>query len=309
MTKLQHIPVLAGEVIQYLITDRSGTYLDGTCGLGGHSELILKELSEDGKLICLDRDVEMLEGAKERLHDSRVEFHHSSYDEASTIPSIHPGTLAGILLDLGICSAQLDDDDRGFSYRHDTPLDMRFDRSGGRTAIEYLNSVTEEELVSALRSHADIRNAGKYVRRVIARRDEGRMRTVGDLVSCVEDLFPKRSKNQFTARFLQAIRIEVNDELGRLDNALPLLVDLLKPGGRLAVISYHSQEDRRVKRFFRHSSRNSGYPPEIEASMKGKHTALNSITRRAVKATARELSQNPRSRSARLRVAERSSAS
>ena len=309
MTELQHIPVLAEEVIQHLITDRSGTYLDGTCGLGGHSELILRELSEDGKLICIDRDVEMLEAAQNRLHDSRVEFHHLSYDEVGTVPAVRPGTLTGILLDLGICSAQLDDDNRGFSYQHDTQLDMRFDRSEGRTALEYLNSVSEEELISALRSHADFRNAAKYVRRVIDRRNEGRMRTVGDLVSCVEDLFPKRSKNQFTARFLQAVRIEVNDELGRLDNALPLLVNFLKPAGRLAVISYHSQEDRRVKRFFRRSSKDSGYPPEIEASMKGKHTALNSITRRAVKATARELSQNPRSRSARLRVAERSPAS
>ncbi len=308
MSQVGHKPVLAPEVIQLMMIDPSGTYLDGTCGLGGHARLIAKELSSDGRLICIDRDVTMLQTAKENLssYSDKVLLHQCSYDRASDIPGIKAGMLSGVLLDLGICSAQLDDEARGFSYRFDAPLDMRFDCSSSLTAQDYINSVSPKDLDDALRSYGDFAKPRRFVERIVMRRKESPLTTVGDLISCVEDLFPKKLRNKYAARMLQCVRIAVNDEMGRLDSALPTLVEFLKPEGRLAVISYHSQEDRRVKRFFRESSRKSGYPPEIEACMKGMQgRILRSVTHRAVKATADEIQQNPRARSARLRVAEK----
>ncbi|MFH1892893.1 MAG: 16S rRNA (cytosine(1402)-N(4))-methyltransferase RsmH [Candidatus Zixiibacteriota bacterium] len=307
MSEILHLPVLVERVLELLLTNRSGRYLDGTCGLGGHAESILKELTDEGKLICIDRDVKMLQVARNRLqeHSDRVSFHHASYDQAGNVSEVKNSTLDGILLDLGICSAQLDDDVRGFSYRFDAPLDMRFDQQSGTTAEEYVNSVSSEELSTILRSYGDFVNPRKIVERIISRRKQSPLRSVGDLVSCVEDLFPRKQKNKLTARLLQCVRIAVNGELDKLDRALPTLVEFLKPGGRLAVISYHSQEDRRIKRFIRQSSRDSGLPPEIEACMKGIGLTLRSVTRRAVKAADKEVRVNPRARSARLRVAEK----
>jgi 16S rRNA (cytosine1402-N4)-methyltransferase len=304
---MEHIPVMAGEVVRLLVTDRSGTYLDGTCGLGGHARLILTELSSEGKLICIDRDVEMLEAAKSQLRSfgNRVRFQHCSYDDPGQISALSPSTLAGVLLDLGLCSAQLDDEQRGFSHRFDSPLDMRFDRSGGKTAADYVNTASEQGLVDSLRSFGDFANAKSLAGRIVKRRSSSPLRTVGELVSCVEDLFPHRLRNKLAARFMQSIRIAVNAELDRLDRALPELVSYLTAGGRFAVISYHSHEDRRIKRFFRQSGRASGLPPDIEACMKGMGPALRPVTRRAIKPTDHEVDLNPRARSARLRVAER----
>jgi 16S rRNA (cytosine1402-N4)-methyltransferase len=307
MTPGRHIPVLMEEAIRYLIIDKDGTYVDGTCGQGGHAKRILEELSDQGRLICIDRDVMMLEAAREHLreHKENTEFYHGSYSDLGAIIGNRLGELSGVLLDLGICSAQLDDENRGFSYRFDSPLDMRFDQSERITAADLVNTAQREELVRIFREYADFRNPGKFAARLVERRDKSPLRTVGDLVSCVEDLVPAKTRFKFTARLLQAIRIAVNGELERLEVALPRLIAFLKPGGRLAVISYHSQEDRRVKRFIRQSSMDSGFPPDMEASMKGTGLTLNSVTRRAVKATADEVRQNPRARSARLRVAER----
>jgi 16S rRNA (cytosine1402-N4)-methyltransferase len=308
MNRSGHIPVLAAEVIRLLVTDHDGVFLDGTCGVGGHAELIARELSRHGRLICIDRDVKMLEAARDNLRSAvgRVSFHRCSYDEADQIAGVCANALSGVLLDLGICSAQLDDADRGFSYRFDAPLDMRFDQESGLTAGDYLDSVSSDDLAKALRSYGDFPRPEKLVARIIGRRERSHIRTVGELVSCVEDLFPAKLRNKSIARLLQCIRIAVNDEMSRLDRALPRLVECLKPCGRFAVISYHSQEDRRVKRFFRELSKNSGYPPEIEAGMKGmKGSILRSVTRRAIKASAKEVQSNPRARSARLRVAEK----
>jgi 16S rRNA (cytosine1402-N4)-methyltransferase len=267
----------------------------------------LGELNWKGTLLCIDRDVKMLEIAKQRLreHQNRVSYHHCSYDELEMVPGVEHDSIDGILLDLGICSRQLDDEKRGFSYRFDSPLDMRFDQDSTLTAEEYINIVSDQELTTILRDYGDFTNPRKLVERIVARRKQSPLRKVGDLVSCVEDLFPSKQKNKLTARMLQCIRIAVNGELDKLDNALPKLVNLLKPGGRLAVISYHSQEDRRIKRFIRQSSRESGLPPEIEACMKGIGLTLRSVTRRAVKAADKEVRENPRARSARLRVAEK----
>ncbi len=308
MNRAGHVPVLAAEVVRLLVTDRSGTFLDGTCGLGGHAKQLAQELSSEGKLICIDRDVEMLQAAKDRLgsFSDRVSFRQCSYDELERIAELKEGALSGALLDLGICSAQLDNADRGFSYRFDAPLDMRFDQESELTAQEYINTVSPGDLAKVLRSYGDFRRPEKLVDRIVERRQRSPLQTIGDLVACIDDLFPARLRNKHTARLLQCIRIAVNDEIGRLDRALPKLVKYLKPGGRLAVISYHSQEDRRVKRFFRELSKNSGYPPEIEASMKGiQGSILRSVTHRVVKASAEEVESNPRARSARLRVTEK----
>ncbi len=300
---------MTDEVIEYLITDPSGVYVDGTCGLGGHAERIVEKLSQDGKLYLIDRDVEMLKRAEKRLrdHEDRVVTYHGSYDELGRIRGLSEGSLAGIFLDLGICSAQLDAPERGFSYRFESSLDMRFDRTIGVTAHEFINTASREELADVLRSYGDFSRPNKLVDRIVDRRQEGSLRTVGDLVSCVEDLFPRKTKNKHTARLLQSIRIAVNNELEKLDRALPVAVSYLRPGGRLVVISYHSQEDRRVKRFIRNSSKSSGLPPEIEVCMKGKSSdpVLQPVTKKAIKASADEIESNPRARSARLRVAER----
>jgi len=300
---------MADEVIEYLITDPSGFYVDGTCGLGGHAERIAEKLSQDGKVFIIDRDVEMLKRAEKRLKNyaGNVVAHHGSYDELRRIRGLSEGLLAGILLDLGICSAQLDASERGFSYRFESPLDMRFDRNSTITAEEYINTVSREELREVLHSFGDFTRPDKLVDRIVDTRQRTPLRTVGDLVSCVEDLFPRKTVNKHVARLLQSIRIAVNGELEKLDRVLPLAVSYLRPGGRLVVISYHSQEDRRVKRFIRNSSRSSGLPPEVEVCMKGKSTdpVLRPVTKKAVKATAEEIEGNPRARSARLRVAER----
>jgi 16S rRNA (cytosine1402-N4)-methyltransferase len=308
MTRTGHIPVLGEEVVRLLVLDPSGIYLDGTCGLGGHAGLILRELSPNGRLICIDRDMEMLKAARRNLRpfSDTVSFCRCSYDAPERLGDLQENTLAGALLDLGVCSGQLDDPDRGFSYRFDASLDMRFNQESDMTAHEYINMVSPEDLAVILRSYGDFSRPRRIVARIVERREKSVINTVGELVSCVEDLFPSTSRNKYTARFLQCIRIAVNDEIGRLDRALPKLVDYLAAGGRLAVISYHSQEDRRVKHFFRESSKTSGYPPEIEACMKGmKGRILRSVTRRVVKASAQEVGLNPRARSARLRVAEK----
>ena len=307
MKQNQHIPVLAGKVLELLITDRSGQYLDGTCGFGMHSALILKELSSEGTVICIDRDVKMLQVAKENLKQftDRVTFHHCSYDELEQVPGLKENSLSGVFFDNGMCSGQLDDEQRGFSYRFDAPLDMRFDQTSPVTAEKYLNSVSPGELAEALKSFGDFLRPRKLVERIIDHREHTPLRSVGDLISCVEDIFPKASRNKHLSRLLQSIRMAINNETETLDRALPKTVKYLKPGGRLVVISYHSQEDRRVKRFIRQSSRESGFPPEIEAGMKGKSRTLRSVTRRAVKPAADEIERNPRARSARLRVAEK----
>jgi len=308
MTQAGHIPVLAAEVVRLLVTDPSGRFLDGTCGLAGHAKLIAQKLSPEGTLICIDRDVKMLQAARANLSSfaGKASFHRCSYDELEQIAELKENTLSGALLDLGICSAQLDDADRGFSYRFDAPLDMRFDQESEVTAQEYINTVSSGDLAKALGSYGDFRKPQRLADEIVKRRKRSPLKTVGDLVSCVENLFPPRSRNKNIARLLQCIRIAVNDEMGSLDRALPKLVKYLKPRGRLAVISYQSQEDRRVKRFFRKLSKNSGYPPEIEACMKGmKGPILRSVTQKAVKASAEEVDLNPRARSARLRVAEK----
>lgn len=308
MSVTEHTPVMAREVVQYLVTDRSGIYLDGTCGLGGHALLIMRELTSAGRLICIDRDVEMLQLAGEKLKpfSKRAEFCKCSYDRTDRLSGLGASELSGVLLDLGICSAQLDDENRGFSYRFDAPLDMRFDRESGVNAQEFLNSASPEELTHVFRFYGDFQKPKRLIERIMEARGGSGLQTMGDLISCVQDLFPRGQEYKYTARLLQSIRIAVNDEMGRLDRALPKLVSHLKPGGRFVVISYHSQEDRRVKRFFRELSKDSGFPPEIEACMKGmKGRVLRSVTRRAVKASAKEIELNPRARSARLRVAEK----
>jgi len=297
------------EVIEYLVTDPSGIYVDGTCGLGGHAERIAERLSQDGTVFIIDRDVEMLKRAEKRLknYDCGVVAHHGSYDELGRIRGLSEGSIAGILLDLGICSAQLDASERGFSYRFESPLDMRFDRTSSITAEEYINNVSREELGEVLRNYGDFSRPNRLVDRIVDTRMQAPLRTVGDLVTCVEDLFPRKTRNKHVARLLQSIRIAVNGELEKLDRVLPLAVSYLRPGGRLVVISYHSHEDRRVKRFIRNSSKSSGLPPEVEVCMKGKSSGpvLRPVTKKAVKATAEEIEGNPRARSARLRVAER----
>jgi 16S rRNA (cytosine1402-N4)-methyltransferase len=299
-----HEPVLLEEIINLLVTDTDGLYVDGTTGGGGHAERIHATLTDRGELLCLDADEEALEAAANRMAGSTgVSFRQANFRTMrAAVEQCSARRPAGILLDLGVSSHQIDDARRGFTFRDDAPLDMRFDRRQSLSAVEVVNSYDEHRIAEILFEYGEERAARRIARNIVERRP---VNTTGSLAVAVEMAVGPKFLVKSLARVFQAIRIEVNDELNSLRKVLDDGTAILETGGRMAVISYHSLEDRIVKQMFRDFSATSvpsgtKLAPDIAIEPR---TRL--VTRHAVVPSESESRRNPRARSAKLRVAER----
>ena len=301
-----HVPVLFDEVMDGLRPIAGGRYIDGTLGAGGHAAGILDRATPDGKLLGFDRDPEAVAFATRRLASfgGRAVLVTGSFgDMARVAPGLGFDAVDGILLDLGLSSRQLADSERGFSFLQEGPLDMRFDARTGATAADLVNNLSAEELADIFFRYGEEQQSRRIARLVVAHRP---IETTTDLASLIAGNFRRAPSGRHPAtKVFQALRIAVNGELAEIERGLRAAVSLLRPGGRLAVISFHSLEDRLVKQFIREASRDCVCPPEQPVCTCGAQPALRRVTRKAVQATEAELAANPRSRSARLRVAEK----
>lgn len=302
-----HLPVLLKETVDLLVSDPEGTYLDGTFGGGGHCAEILSRLTSGGKVVAFDKDSRAVERAGEKfsgeLASGRLQVCEGSFSGACSIDSLR-GKTHGFLLDLGLSSRQLDDPSRGFGFRSEAPLDMRFAKSG-RSAEELVNAAKEEKLAEIIRRHGEEPRAKAIARRIIERRRAAPLTTTRDLREAVESAAHPKYVHKTLARVFQAIRIYVNSELEELERALFCGEDLLAHGGRFVVISYHSLEDRIVKNFFRDKSRVPNMPRSLRDTEEDPDPTFKLVTRKAVTPSEKEIERNPRSRSAKLRCAER----
>ena len=305
-----HVSVLLEESIQYLNIRPDGLYLDGTCGMGGHSYEIASRL-KNGHLICVDKDNYALEQAAERLSEFRrqVTFVHSDFSKAARIVSeLGRGNADGMLFDLGVSSPQLDSAERGFSYMQDAPLDMRMDSTAELSAYEVVNFYSEEKLTEILFEYGEERYARRIASAISRERSKEPIRTTLELVDIIRKAMPApalREKQHPAKRSFQAIRIEVNDELGSIRKMLLSAPDALNRGGRLCVISFHSLEDRIVKNAIHSRENGCTCPREAPVCTCGFVQTLKNVTRKPIVATDEEIQCNPRARSAKLRVAER----
>ena len=308
MSSDAHVPVLLGPVLEGLNIRASGCYVDATFGRGGHSSAILERLTANGRLIAIDRDPQAVASAPQAmLDDPRFELIRGESAQLEKFIDARGlrGSVDGVLLDLGVSSPQLDEAGRGFSFLRDGPLDMRMDPDAGISAADWLASVDEKELKRVLKTYGEERFAARIARAIVAARQQQPIRRTGQLATIIAAAVPAHADRIHPAtRSFQAIRIVINDELEQLRAALEQSVAVLRRGGRLCVISFHSLEDRMVKRFVREASRESeqyrgmpSVPPEHRPKLK----AIG----RLVEATAEEIAANRRARSARLRVAER----
>jgi 16S rRNA (cytosine1402-N4)-methyltransferase len=304
----EHVPVLADEVRELLAVRPGETVVDATFGAGGHARLLAADLRGRGKLIAIDRDPTV------RAHFDRfkgragVDVRFLRGDFALVLAQLAANGVAAdaILLDLGVSSMQIDRPERGFSYATDAPLDMRMDPTSELTAREIVNEWGERDLATAFRRYGEERYARQIARAIVRRRSERPFERTGELVDVIASALPTPARfgeGHPAKRVFQALRIAVNDELRALELALPAALAMLRPGGRLAVISFHSLEDRIVKRFLRERARGCTCPPELPVCVCGKLPELRILTRRPVRPSARELDLNPRAASARLRAA------
>ncbi len=303
---LSHTTVLLNEAVDALAIKPDGIYVDGTFGRGGHSALILERLGSKGRLIALDKDPAAVAVGK-TWRDVRFQMIHSSFAQmAKVLGGLGVKQLDGVLLDLGVSSPQLDDAQRGFSFRFDAPLDMRMDSSSGLTAAQWLVTVDESLLAEVIRDYGEERFAKQIARAVVAARETQPIDTTRQLVELVSKAVRTREAGQNPAtRTFQAIRIYLNGELEELAQVLPECVMQMKTGGRLAVISFHSLEDRIVKRFMRDMAEGDKLPRSVPIRASEAARGKLTLSGKAVRASAAELEANPRARSAVLRVAER----
>ena len=303
---LAHTTVLLNEAVDALAIKPDGIYVDGTFGRGGHSAQILKQLSDKGKLIALDKDPAAVVAGSE-WHDARFHMVHSGFAQLTEVLQQQVvEKVDGILLDLGMSSPQLDDQQRGFSFRFDAPLDMRMDTSCGQTAAEWLATVDEDFLKEVIRDYGEERFAAQIARALVAARQEQPVTTTRRLSEIVAQAVRTREpgKNPATRTF-QAIRIYLNQELEEIARVLPQCVECLKPGGRIVAISFHSLEDRMVKRFLRDMAQGDKLPRGLPVRAVDIPKGRLRLIGRAIRATEHEVAINPRARSAVMRVAER----
>jgi len=309
VTSRAHVAVLAQEAIEALNIRSNGIYVDCTYGRGGHSRLILEKLGEGGRLIALDRDPEAVQAAS-ALRDPRFLIVRSPFSRVGDVlQELGVAGVDGMLLDIGVSSPQIDDGSRGFSFRSDAPLDMRMDPDQGQSAAEWLATAEESEIREVIRNHGEERFAKQIAAAIVAARARGPVDTTRKLATLVADAVPTREPRQDPAtRTFQALRIHVNQELEELSVVLPQCVALLGAGGRLVVISFHSLEDRIVKRFMRAQSRADALPARLPVRARDLPQPRMRLVGRAVRASDRETAANPRARSAVMRVAERTEA-
>jgi 16S rRNA (cytosine1402-N4)-methyltransferase len=284
----KHVPVLAADVIRLLDPRPGETWVDGTVGAGGHARLIAERLAPGGRLIGLDQDEGMLALARPRLDGLPVTLVHANFDQLpQVLANLGIEQVDGVFADLGFASDQVDDPARGLSFQSDGPLDMRLDPSAGQTAADLVNRLSERALADIFYEYGEERHSRRVARRIVERRKEKPFATTGELAEVVRRSVPRSGAIDPATRVFQALRIAVNDELGALDRLLAALPRLVRPGGRAGIISFHSLEDRRVKHAFRDRE------------------AWEVLTKKPVEASDAETAANPRSRSAKLRVARR----
>lgn len=309
--EFQHKSVLLQECIDALNIRPDGIYLDGTLGGAGHSSQIARRLTEGGRLIGVDRDRTALAAAKERLapYADRVTLVHSNFAEIDAIlDSLGIPAVDGMLFDLGVSSPQLDDASRGFSFMADAPLDMRMDKDDALTAGEVVNTWPQGELRRILYDYGEERYAPQIAAAICRAREKAPVETTLELVDIIRSAMPAqalREKQHPAKRSFQAIRIAVNDELGAVSRMMQAAVGRLNPGGRLAVITFHSLEDRIVKSEMQQAARGCTCPPEFPVCVCGKKPLVKLVTRKPIVSGPAELEENPRARSAKLRVAEK----
>ncbi len=306
----QHIPVLLKETIAALNVRQGGVYVDATFGRGGHSRELLSQLGPQGRLIALDRDLAAVAEGRS-IVDARFEIVHSAFSAiAETLAGLGVSRVDGVMLDIGVSSPQIDEASRGFSFRFEGPLDMRMDQSRGQTAREFVETASEQQLREVIKDYGEERFAKQVARAIVAARTGGRpIGTTRQLAAVVAGAIPKAEPGQDPAtRTFQALRIFLNQELEELSLTLPQCADLLVPGGRLAVISFHSLEDRIVKRFIRAQQDRDDLPANFPVRAADLPPSRMVAVGKAIRASAEEIRLNPRSRSAVLRVAERTAA-
>ena len=306
----EHLSVMPEEVLRWLQPQENGIYLDGTTGGGGHSRLILEQ-APGCRLIGLDRDPAALTRAAEVLapFGERVSLHHCNFDQAGAVlQQLGIERIDGMLFDLGVSSHQLDTPERGFSFRYDAPLDMRMNTQVGVTAADIVNQADEAELLRIFFEYGEERFSRRIVRKIIAKRSEEPITRTTQLAELVRHAVPgghKPSRIHPATRVFQALRIQVNGELEQVEKGVSAGIDLLKPGGRLVVISFHSLEDRIVKQMFRGRAAGCICPPRLPVCHCNKQPEVKLLTRKGVRATDAEIEMNTRSRSAVLRAVER----
>jgi 16S rRNA (cytosine1402-N4)-methyltransferase len=307
-TYTYHTPVLTQEVLTYLLTVKNGVYVDGTLGGGGHAEVLLEKLQQSGKVIGIDLDDDAITAAGQRLAYSggRMVLVKENFKNIKTVLSqCGIQTVQGVLLDLGVSSFQLDEPSKGFSFRTDTPLDMRMDRTQKGDAGHIVNQYDEQSLTDILWKYGEEKNARRIAKAMVHERIQQPLTSTGQIVSIIERTIGGHFLNKTLARVFQAIRIEVNQEMENLRLAIQNSIDILSPGGRFVVISYHSLEDRIIKEAFRAAAADtipSGHKMIPDTPVQ---PLLKILTRKPVTASNEELTANPRSRSAKLRAAEK----
>jgi 16S rRNA (cytosine1402-N4)-methyltransferase len=304
-----HLPVLLEETVSQLVTDPDGIYLDCTVGYGGHATEILKKLNKNGKLIGIDLDPYALEYTQKRLSKTQASYslYHKNFREyPNLLQKLGIKKLTGILFDLGSSSSQINTGHRGFSFQSDASLDMRFNPEAGISAKQYLNTSDADEIGETIYKYGEERNYRKIAHTICESAERGKMNTTFELKKAVESAVNPRFFTKSLARVFQAVRIKINDELEALKQALTESTNWLKSGGRITVISFHSLEDRIVKHFFRYSALSCVCPSEYPVCICDTVPTLKILTRKALLPREQELQSNSRSRSAKLRVAERS---
>ena len=306
-----HLPVMPRECIEGLAIKPDGIYLDGTTGGGGHSLLIAERLGESGRLIAFDKDEEALGAAKSKLRDhlGKVTFVHDDFASAcGRLDELGIEALDGVLLDLGVSSYQIDNAERGFSYIKDAPLDMRMDRGQDLDAYKVVNGYPREKLESIFRDYGEERLARRIAAKIEERRAEAPVATTLELAELVAGCYPPGTRYKYgnpAKRVFQAIRIEVNGELDRLSESVTALARRLRRGGRMAVITFHSLEDRIVKNAFRELSLSCTCPPDFPVCVCGKVKEVELVNAKPITASPEELKANPRAESAKLRIVKR----
>jgi 16S rRNA (cytosine1402-N4)-methyltransferase len=306
-TETDHVPVLADEVVANLDPRPGETIVDGTFGAGGHAALLAQRLRGDGKLIAIDRDPTVAPFFERFRRETGVKarLHHGEFSSVLRQLADNDVRADIVLLDLGVSSMQIDRPDRGFSYAVDAPLDMRMDPSATYSARELVNDADERDLADIFRRYGEERYARPIARAIAKRRKQQAFERTGDLVEVIKQAIPAPARfgeGHPAKRVFQALRIDVNDELGSLERALPAALEMLRPGGRLGVIAFHSLEDRIVKQFLRREEQGCTCPPDFPVCVCGSTAAMRATPRRAIRPSAAEVARNPRAQSARFRV-------
>ncbi|MFX0548896.1 16S rRNA (cytosine(1402)-N(4))-methyltransferase RsmH [Hathewaya histolytica] len=308
--EFKHVSVLLEETLEGLNIKEEGIYVDGTLGGAGHSSEILKRLSNNGRLIGIDQDTDALKAAKERLknYDNVTYVHNNFYNIKEILEQLEIDEIDGIMMDLGVSSYQLDNKDRGFSYMQDAPLDMRMNRESDFSAYQVVNFYEEQRLYEIIREYGEEKFAKRIASNIVKERKVKEIQTTFELVDIIKKSIPAKFRREGphpAKRTFQAIRIEVNSELDILNKAIENSVNKLKKGGRIAIITFHSLEDRIVKRKFKELENPCTCPSSFPICICDKKPILKVITRKAIAPSDEEILENPRSRSAKVRIAER----